>query len=666
MKQQKISALMVALLVSAGVMAEDPSLKNPLVLDGQTVDTRTVTERETYKNTVVPSVVAGPGHVVVGQSNIVNATDGSTTVIGGQNFVADTAKDGNIFGDGSSITGYQSQAGGDNNHLIGEQNSAFGMNNQVNGNHSHAYGGGNNITGDQSTATGHYNLITGHNSSAFGYDNKAQANETTVVGHQSVASGLNASAFGSKATASGESSLAMGTGSNATADSAVAIGNDSNATGKSSVAISVDSKAKGVNSLAMGRESLTTHDNSVALGSHSVSKLEKSVTTATVGSNTYTGFAGTAPIATVSVGDEGKERQVVNVAAGEISATSTDAINGSQLYAVASKISGAVKVPVVEAGQNVTVDTTTNANGQTVYTVNAKDYQPAIDALETKVTTNTADIRSAEKLIDKNAKDIAENTKYIKSVEQKLPEVKSGDNTTVTSETDANGKIIYTVSSKDYQPAIDANTAKITEVEKEAKRHTVVEAGDNIKVTKQAGKNGESVYKVETAKDLTVNSVTAEKLEIKNGPSVTKDGIDANNTRITNVSDGVDLHDAVNVSQLNGVKLKQAVQGRKIKELQNSTALAHKRIDTLDKEVRKNRKRTDAGIAGVAAMANIPQVYLPGKSGVGVGVGYKHGQSAVAIGASRSSDNGKHIVKVSVSFDTQKDTTVGAGYMYQW
>ena len=666
MKQQKISALMVALLVSAGVMAEDPSLKNPLVLDGQTVDTRTVTERETYKNTVVPSVVAGPGHVVVGQSNVVNATDGSTTVIGGQNFVADTAKDGNIFGDGSSITGYQSQAGGDNNHLIGEQNSAFGMNNQVNGNHTHAYGGGNNITGDQSTATGHYNLITGHNSSAFGYDNKAQANETTVVGHQSVASGLNASAFGSKATASGESSLAMGTGSNATADSAVAIGNDSNATGKSSVAISVDSKAKGVNSMAMGRESLTTHDNSVALGSHSVSKLEKSVTTATVGSNTYTGFAGTTPIATVSVGDEGKERQVVNVAAGEISATSTDAINGSQLYAVASKIGDAVKVPVVEAGQNVTVDTTTNANSQTVYTVNAKDYQPAIDALETKVTTNTADIRSAEKLIDKNAKDIAENTKYIKSVEQKLPEVKSGDNTTVTSETDTNGKIIYTVSSKDYQPAIDANTAKITEVEKEAKRHTVVEAGDNIKVTKQAGKNGESVYKVETAKDLTVNSVTAEKLEIKNGPSVTKDGIDANNTRVANVSDGVDLHDAVNVSQLNGVKLKQAVQGRKIKELQNSTALAHKRIDTLDKEVRKNRKRTDAGIAGVAAMANIPQVYLPGKSGVGVGIGHKHGQSAVAIGASRSSDNGKHIVKVSVSFDTQKDTTVGAGYMYQW
>ena len=121
MKKQynAIPALMVSLLVSAGVYAEEPPvLKQPLVLDNYTADARTSENKETYKNTVVPSVVAGPGHNVVGQSNVVNATDGSSTVIGGQNFVADTAKDGNIFGDGSSITGYQSQAGGDNNHLI--------------------------------------------------------------------------------------------------------------------------------------------------------------------------------------------------------------------------------------------------------------------------------------------------------------------------------------------------------------------------------------------------------------------------------------------------------------------------------------------------------------------------------------------------------------------
>lgn len=85
-----------------------------------------------------------------------------------------------------------------------------------------------------------------------------------------------------------------------------------------------------------------------------------------------------------------------------------------------------------------------------------------------------------------------------------------------------------------------------------------------------------------------------------------------------------------------------------------------KAIHRLDRD----RKRADAGTAAVAAMANIPQVYLSGKSGVGVG--YKHGQSALAVGYSRAIDNGKHIIKASIGLDSQKDATIGAGYMYQW
>lgn len=904
----KLSTLMASLLVSAGVMAADatetPVLKQPLVLDNYTPDARTTENQETYKNTVVPSTVAGPGHTVVGQSNIVNATDGSSTVIGGQNFVADTAKDGNIFGDGSSITGYQSQAGGDNNHLIGEQASSFGMNNQINGNHTHAFGGGNNVTGDQSTATGHYNLITGHNASAFGYDNKAQANETTVVGHQSVASGLNASAFGSKAIASGESALAMGTGANATADSTVAIGNDSNATGKSSVAvgestnatgvfatalgdsstatgnrtiaISVDAKAKadesvaigsastsegirsiaiGANatatnesatvvgthstaeirgtvigaesqahnhgfaggyqakatgesstaigvranstglstiaigsdsvannkastaigqgsqadasySVALGKAATATHGSSVALGTATTTKAAVAVTEATVGKLTYGGFAGTDATAVVSVGKEGDHtRQIVNMGAGEISATSTDAINGSQLYAtndvinnvattVTSVLGGTAKVdskgnitmtdiggtgentvhdaikshtvkinqnaedikalekklPEVQAGDNTVVTSTTDANGKVTYTVSSKDFQPAIDANTAKIkenadgiksnakaiTTNTADIRSAEGLIKANAaniaqntKDIAANTDYIKAVEQKLPVVAAGKNTTVDVVTDANGKVTYTVNSTDFQPAIDknakgiadntkaigTNTAKIADVEQEAKRHTIVEAGHNMEVTSSKDENGATVYKVATSKDIGVNSLT-----VYNGPKITKDGIDARNTKIKNVTAGEDDNDAVNVSQLNQVKARQDAQSRALKQVrrtvinhgarlanvENRVSGLENKVDRLDHDVKKNRKRADAGISAVAAMANIPQVYLPGKSGVGVGVGYKHGQSAVAVGYSRSSDNGHHIIKLSAGVDTQKDVTVGAGYMYQW
>lgn len=662
MKIKFLSTLLIAAFTAFQVHAATTGKTlptEPYVVDGYTPDTRTAEAKETYANRVVKSDVEGNNHSVFGQDNTVEAIHGSTSVYGNQNVVKVNAKDGNIFGDGSSIDGYQSQAIGDNNHLSGEQLSAVGMNNIITGNHSHAYGGGNNVTGDQVTAVGHYNLVKGHNATAIGYDNKVLSNEGTGVGERVEVSGLNASAFGSLAKATAESALALGSGSQATADSAVAVGNDSVASQKSSVAvgqsskadgvfgtalgdssnalangsvaISVDSQAKGINSMAMGRNALTTHDNSVALGAGSVSKIEKPVNEATVQSITYSGFAGNTPVATVSVGSEGKERQLVNVGAGEISATSTDAINGSQLYLVADQVGK-------------------NAQG-------IKDNAKAIADNTKAIQTNTADIRAVEALIDKNAKDIAENTKYIQAVEKKLPEVTAGDNVTVTTSTDTNGKVTYTVSSKDFQPAIDKveakadkntkaietnakdiadnkasiadntanishNSARINAVEVEAKKHSVVKAGKNTTVTQTLGSQGEAVYTVDTNVDH-----LATKAEVVNQVSKV-------NARI----DSVDAKVNANI----------------------------KAIHRLDRDVRKNRKRADAGIASVAAMANIPQVYISGKSGVGVGVGHKHGQSALAVGYSRASDNGKHIIKLSAGIDTQKDVTVGAGYMYQY
>lgn len=740
MKKTLLATFIIAMASTAYATTTGKTLPTePFVVDGYTPDTRSSEAKETYANRVTKSDVEGNNHSVMGQDNTVLAEHGSSSNFGNQNVIGANAKDGNIFGDGSSITGLQAQAYGDNNHLKGEQNSAFGMNNVVTGDHTHAIGGGNNITGDQSLATGHYNLITGANAVAIGYDNKALKDDTTVVGSGAKADGFNAGAFGSKATATGESALALGTGANATADSTVAIGNDSNATGKSSVAvgestnatgvfstalgdsatatgnrtvaISVDSVAKGDESIAIGAASKTdegvrtiaigaateaqgesatvvgghstgkirstvigaeanaevrsfagayqanatgqssvalgdnanaTHDNSVALGSQSVSKIEKQVTTATVGTNTYNGFAGTNPIATVSVGAEGKERQIVNVGAGEISATSTDAINGSQLYAVASKIGESVKVPVVEQGKNVTVDVSTNANGQTVYTVNAKDqkdYTPEILANtklikenSDKIATNTADIRSAEKLIDANAKNIAENTKaiegntnYIKSVEAKLPEVKAGDNTTVTTETDANGKVTYTVSSKDYQPEIDkvdakaeSNKAKIAEVEKEAKRHSVVKSGKHTTVEKSIGENGEAIY--------TVNA---------------------------------DVDHLATKAEVNEVS--KVVTGN-TKAIQENA----RKIGNLDHKINKVEKKARAGIASAIAVANIPQVTIPGKSALGVGVGGHKNQHAIATRYTRMSDNGKWIISGSVGVTTQREVNYGAGVTYQW
>ena len=647
----------------------------------------------------VASYADGEGASAFGAT--ANATGTLATAVG-RNSKA-LAQSASAFGDSASASAWGATAVGVGASAKANNSIAVGSQAVTEGQESTALGRRSYAGAQSATALG-----TGANASAIvstavGNGAKASAVQAAALGNEAKATGSSSTAIGVRSSSAGSSAIAVGTSSAASANNAVSIGTGSKATGSESTAIGYASKAEGVNSMAMGRESSATHENSVALGSYSVSKAEKSVKEATVGTTTYNGFAGTAPKGTVSVGTKGRERQIVNVAAGEISATSTDAINGSQLYAVASKISSAANPAVVEAGKNVTVDVKTNANGQTVYTVSSKDFQPAIDANKAKIaenakaiSTNTADIRSAEKLIDMNAKDIAQNTKdiaantnYIKAVEQKLPVVTAGKNTTVDTSTDANGKITYTVNSTDYQPAIDKNTkgiadntkaiesnkAKIANVEAEAKRHTVVEAGHNMEVTSSKDENGATVYKVATSKDIGVNSLT-----VYNGPKITKDGIDARNTKIKNVTAGVDDNDAVNVSQLNQVKARQDAQSRALKQVRRTvinhgarltnvenrvTGLENK-VDRLDQDVKKNRKRADAGISAVAAMANIPQVYLPGKSGVGVGVGYKHGQSAVAVGYSRSSDNGHHIIKLSAGVDTQKDVTVGAGYMYQW
>ena len=640
----------------------------------------------------VASYADGEGASAFGAT--ANATGVLATAVG-RNSKA-LAKSASALGDSASASAWGATAVGVGASAKANNSIAVGSQAVTEGQESTALGRRSYAGAQSATALG-----TGANASAIvstavGNGAKASAVQAAALGNEAKATGSSSTAIGVRSNSAGSSAIAVGTNSAASANNAVSIGTGSKATGSESTAIGYASKAEGVNSMAMGRESSATHENSVALGSYSVSKAEKSIKEATVGTTTYNGFAGTAPKGTVSVGTKGRERQIVNVAAGEISATSTDAINGSQLYAVASKISSAANPAVVEAGKNVTVDVKTNTNGQTVYTVSSKDFQPAIDANKAKITenakaigTNTADIRSAEKLIDMNAKDIAANTNYIKAVEQKLPVVTAGKNTTVDISTDANGKVTYTVNSADYQPAINKNTkgiadntkaiesnkAKIADVEAEAKRHTVVEAGHNMEVTSSKDENGATVYKVATSKDIGVNSLT-----VYNGPKITKDGIDARNTKIKNVTAGEDDNDAVNVSQLNQVKARQDAQSRALKQVRRTvinhgarltnvenrvTGLENK-VDRLDQDVKKNRKRADAGIAAVAAMANIPQVYLPGKSGVGVGVGYKHGQSSVAVGYSRTSDSGHHIIKLSAGVDTQKDVTVGAGYMYQW
>ena len=174
------------------------------------------------------------------------------------------------------------------------------------------------------------------------------------------------------------------------------------------------------------------------------------------------------------------------------------------------------------------------------------------------------------------------------------------------------------------------------------------DGGENI-MTKVEG----DTVTVGLAKDVNVNSVTATKhvtvggttqitndgVTIKDGPSMTKsNGIDASNMTIKNVAPGVNNTDAVNVGQL------RAVEGK---------------LHRADRNLR-------AGVAGANAAASLPQAYLPGKNMVAVSAGTYRGESAIALGVSRISDNGKVVVKLTGNSDTRGNFGAGVGAGYQW
>ena len=345
--------------------------------------------------------------------------------------------------------------------------SVFGLNNEVVGKNVFVAGNDNKITDtstSNATVIGFGATASSANATAIGTAASALANETVAIGQAAKASGQNSNAYGSQANASGTSSLAVGTGSVASGDSAVAIGNDSTVTGGSAVAIGASAtstgkwstalgdsaNAKGEKSVALSKDSYAKDDNSVALGSGTITRSATQENTATVNGITYSGFAGNTPVAVVSVGSDKTEtytppdhstpgrtvtitphtRQIINVGAGEISATSTDAINGSQLYMVADQV-GKNKTRIdnirmrtsdvkVKAGDNINVqEAYDDANQVKTYTVStAKDIKAdSYTVNNSSVQINQNGINAGDKNItnvaDPKAPTDAANKRYV-------------------------------------------------------------------------------------------------------------------------------------------------------------------------------------------------------------------------------------------------------------
>ena len=182
---------------------------------------------------------------------------------------------------------------------------------------STAFGFTSYATGERSVAMGQATKALGSRAIAIGSAAKANKDFTIALGNTAQANSDYAMALGKDTNATGLYSLAIGYNSKTSKDNAIALGNGSKSDGINAIAIGDGSASGGDNSLALGSQSKVTANNSVALGAGSVAATDD----------------------TVSVGNSTTQRKIVNMDKGEISNTSTEAINGSQLYAISKSVS---------------------------------------------------------------------------------------------------------------------------------------------------------------------------------------------------------------------------------------------------------------------------------------------------------------------------------------
>lgn len=185
---------------------------------------------------------------------------------------------------------------------------------------------------------------SGTGSVAIGSRTLSGGELSLALGSIALAKGDASTAIGATAEAQDERSTAIGFNALSTARSALALGSESSATSESAMAFGSRAIAGKSSSIALGTDAVVSvGDNNVALGAGSQDKAATSVSSASVRSSdgrlvTYQGFAASDPSSVISVGAQGKERQIVNVAAGAVTENSTDVINGSQLYSVAKSL----------------------------------------------------------------------------------------------------------------------------------------------------------------------------------------------------------------------------------------------------------------------------------------------------------------------------------------
>lgn len=350
-----------------------------------------------------------------------------------------------------------------NNTLVGTDNNitatshsslVSGYQNTINANNALAFGTNNTVTGENGFAGGNNATAAGRNSFAFGSHAESLVEYTVAIGNQARVSSYDSVAIGNGAFVSGESSVVLGRTNNVTGADTVVIGanngtvaggqsavvgynnkigsqkeqlvfgSNSESSGQGALVFGTHSKAVAMDAVAFGNNTIADKSNAVAIGTNSVTDDAVGVDGITINGTRHV-FAGEQPASVVSFGAKARagaggvtqyNRQLTNVSAGQISADSLDAVNGSQLFAAIDEIETNAKqinknkqnIKDVAIGLNMLGDVVNDheqaiAGNTTAIANNTNRINgntSAINSLGQKVTANTADIRSLEHVAD--------------------------------------------------------------------------------------------------------------------------------------------------------------------------------------------------------------------------------------------------------------------------
>ncbi|WP_033561540.1 YadA family autotransporter adhesin, partial [Escherichia coli] len=553
------------------------------------------------------------------------------------------------------------------------------------------------------------NQLAGNTSETYIEDNGAginyvRTNDNGLAFNDASASGIGATAVGYNAVASGESSVAIGQGSSSTVDTGIALGSSSvssrvitkgsrdtsvseegvvigydttdgellgalsigddgkyrqiinvadgseahdavtvrqlqnaigavattptkyyhaNSTAEDSLAVGEDSLAMGAKtivngnaSIGIGLNTLVLADaiNGIAIGSNARANHADSIamgngSQTTRGAQTnYTAYNMDAPqnsVGEFSVGSEDGQRQITNVAAGS---ADTDAVNVSQLKVTDER--------VAQNTQNIS-----NLNNQ-------------VTNLDTRVTN-----------IENGIGDIVTtgSTKYFKT-------------NTDGADANAQGKDSVAIGSGSIAAADNSVALGTGSVADEENTISVGSSTNQRRITNvAAGVNATDAVNVSQLKSSEAGGVRYDtkadgSIDYSN---ITLGGGNSGTTRISNVSAGVNNNDAVNYAQL-----KQSVQETK--------QYTDQRMVEMDNKLSKTESKLSGGIASAMAMTGLPQAYTPGASMASIGGGTYNGESAVALGVSMVSANGRWVYKLQGSTNSQGEYSAALGAGIQW